>query len=416
MNNSAHAKYRTQLRALAADRGARRAIADAARTRAWWSPDRTWTRTYERFSPGQEPFASLVFESSEEAQRICHMDVFTLRPNKQTDDDFIIFDEESGWFRLRRFPADRYLNTLASVLRGPGRATVMRYRPGRRCTIRFDKDEHTRFAKVYPKKFWRYGRGEKLISIGQSLWHAARSGKLGFAVAKPIHWELQSRTLWQEELEGAPALTDLFGPQGSDLARRMGEAAATLTRCDLKPHKTFDWMAQVSSSIRSGKELSQQIPWLADSVSALLEALAEIHGRMPWQPLRPIHGDLDASQWLDDGERLGLTDFDDYALGDAELDVATFLVELEFEDRIQLPVDVLSDAFRAGYESVSGVLNQELLTLYTAHKRLYKALRSARALRPDGDERAKRILNCAAHGLSEMAVTPFRQELLETVS
>ena len=416
MNNSAHTKYRSRLTALAADDGILRAIADAARSRTWWSCDRTWNRTHERFAPGQEPFASLVFESLEEAQAICHVEVFTSRPNEQGDDYFLTFDEGAGWLRLKRFPADPCLNTLSAVLRRPGRSTVMRYRPGRRCTIRFDQDERTRFAKVYPKKFWRHGRGEHLFTTGQALWHAARSGKLGFAVSKPMHWDWQLRTLWQEKLEGAPALIHLFGPEGRALAPRMGEAAATLTLCDVKPHKTFDWVAQVSSSIRSGKELSHQIPHLACSVSKLLEALAAVHGRIGVKPLRPIHGDLDARQWLDEGTKLGLADFDDFALGDPELDVATLLVELEFEDHLRLPFDDLSGAFRSGYESVAGPLNEELLIAYMAHKRLSKALRSARALRPDGDERAEQILKLAARRLSEMPMTYSRRGLLERAS
>jgi len=403
MNNSAHAKYRNQLTALASDDLILRAIADAAIRRAWWSSGRRWNRTYERFSPGQEPFATLVFESSEEIQAICHVEVFSSRPNGQVTDDFLTFDEGAGWLRLKKFPADRNLNTLAAVLRGHERATVMRYRPGRRCTIRFDQDGRTRFAKVYPKKFWRYGRGENFISTGEALWHAARSGRLGFAVARPIDWDSQLRTLWQERLEGVAALTHLFGAEGLTLARRMGEAAATLTTCDVKPHKTFDWMAQVSSSIRSAKELLHQIPRLDGFVKELLEALTGIHSRIEMKPLRPIHGDLDASQWLDEGTRLGLADFDDFALGDPELDVATLLVELEFEDGL-LSVDELSQAFRAGYEAVAGPLNEELLIAYTAHKRLSKALRSARALRPDGDGRAEQILNRAARGLLEMQV------------
>src|SRR5687768_15977090 len=131
MNNSAHAKYQNQLAALAPDDGILRAIADAARRHAWWSSARSWTRTYERFSPGQEPFATLVFESSEEIQAICHVEVFSSRPDGQVADEFLTFDKGMGWLRIKRFPADRHLNTLAAVLRTPGRPTVMRYRPGR---------------------------------------------------------------------------------------------------------------------------------------------------------------------------------------------------------------------------------------------------------------------------------------------
>jgi hypothetical protein len=415
MNNSAHAKYRNELTALASDDGILQAIADAARRRAWLA-GRRWTRKYERFSPGQEPFATLVFESLEEIQEICHVEVFTSRPNGRVADDSLTFDESAGWLRLKRFPADRHLDTLAAVLREQGRAIVMRYRPGRRCTIRFDQNGRTRFAKVYPKKFWRYGRGEHFISTGLALWRAACTGKLGFAVAKPIHWDSELRTLWQERLDGAPALRHLLRPEGHTVARRMGEAAATLTLCDVKPHKTFDWMAQVAASIRSGKELAHQIPHLASHVNKLLEALTGIHSRVGVKPLRPIHGDLDASQWLDEGTRLGLADFDDFALGDPELDVATLLVELEFEDDLQLPVEELSQAFRIGYESAAGPLNEELLIAYTAHKRLSKALRSARALRPDGDERAEQILNRAARSFSEISAAYSRRGALERAS
>jgi aminoglycoside phosphotransferase (APT) family kinase protein len=120
------------------------------------------------------------------------------------------------------------------------------------------------------------------------------------------------------------------------------------------------------------------------------------------RPLRPIHGDMDANQWLDDGVRLGLTDFDDFSLGDPELDAATFLAELEVEDQPQLPFDQLAEAFLEGYESVGGPLDHSLLSAYLAHKRLFKALRSARALRQDGDVQAERHLVRAQHCISKM--------------
>ena len=78
-------------------------------------------------------------------------------------------------------------------------------------------------------------------------------------------------------------------------------------------------------------------------------------------------------------------------------------------------VDELSQAFREGYESVAGPLNEELLIAYTAHKRLSKALRVARALRPDGDERAEQILNRAARSFSEMSAA-YRRRGLERAS
>jgi len=88
------------------------------------------------------------------------------------------------------------------------------------------------------------------------------------------------------------------------------------------------------------------------------------------------------------------------ARGDPELDAAVFLAELDFEDDLQLPVDELEDAYIAGAEAIGLSLDHQLLLAYRGHKRLAKALRSARAVRPDGDQRAeahlRRALECVA--------------------
>ena len=76
------------------------------------------------------------------------------------------------------------------------------------------------------------------------------------------------------------------------------------------------------------------------------------------------------------------------------------MAELDFEDRTAVAVDELNGAFLSGYEDVAGALDPALLRAYRAHKRLAKALRTARALRPDGDERAGRHLARAAECLA----------------
>ena len=72
------------------------------------------------------------------------------------------------------------------------------------------------------------------------------------------------------------------------------------------------------------------------------------------------------------------------------------MAELDFEDRTVVPVEELNRAFLGGYQDAAGGLDPSLLRAYRAHKRLAKALRTARALRPDGDDRAERHLARAA--------------------
>ena len=401
MIKPAHIRYQKQLTALATDTAILNVLEDAAKVCAWWPRQRTWIRRYGRFDPDRDPFATLVFETQNKPQAIFHAEVYQTRPTMRCAGDIVAFDEAVGWLRVMRFPSDRSLSTLASVLTEQGDMTVVRYRPQRRCTIRFEENGQTRFAKVYPKKFLRYERGERFHSTAVALWCAAERGELGFAVAQPDRWDPQARTLWQAKLDGAPAIARLFGRDGNSVALRMGLAAGSLTRSGITLPKIFDGTKQLSASMRCGEELSRRVPRLAAKVCALLEHLVQMHAATKHDPPRPIHGDMDANQWLDDGLRLGLTDFDDFALGDPELDAATFLAELEVEDQPQLPIDQLSEAFLAGYESIAGPLNQRLLTMYIAHKRLFKSLRSARALHPRGDVDAERHLERAYQCISE---------------
>jgi hypothetical protein len=399
MSSTAHERYRKRLAALVTDEPIMSAIEGARGPHACWPPGRKLRRIYGRFNPDRELYASLVFEVEGEPQLLLHVEISESRTGAQGADDLVAFDSNLGWLRVMRFPADPALDTLGAVLAGAGRARVVRYRPQRRCTIRFDEAGRTRFVKVYPKKFLRRGRGEQLHADNLALWRASERGELDFAVAEPEHWDAQARALWQVKLDGTPAFNRLCGKEGAGLARRMGRAAASLTLSGIRPQRTFDAAEQLAASSRYGAKLCARVPRLAATVNSLLKALAEIHAANTQRALRPIHGDMDAHQWLDDKGRLGLVDFDDFALGDPELDVATFLAELEFEgNHPQLPFEQLAAAFVDGYALTAGTLDKRLLCAYLAHKRLFKALRSARALQPDGDVRAERCLALGRRG------------------
>jgi aminoglycoside phosphotransferase (APT) family kinase protein len=109
----------------------------------------------------------------------------------------------------------------------------------------------------------------------------------------------------------------------------------------------------------------------------------------------PVHGNPNAGQWLGDRGRLGLVDFDGLALGHAELDAAAFLAALEFEDPTRLPLERLRAAFLAAYGEAGVALDDGVMAMHRAHRRLAKALRVAGSLRPDGDTRARRHLKRA---------------------
>jgi hypothetical protein len=299
---SAHARYRNELTLLADDAPVIQAL----------DLETGWRRTYARFFPDGEPFAVLTFER---AGRMLRVDVF------------------------------HGLRFEATEVVAPAGDEIVRYHPGRRCTVK----RGDRFGKI--------GVGPEVLTAQQLLW--AHRHELGFAVAEPLGYE--DGTLWLGAVPGEPAPLAL--------AQQMGAALATLARSSLRPPGR-------PPPDTAAEELIRRVPALRDEVQALLVDI------VPGPP-RPIHGAPHPPQWLYDGDRLGLIDFDKLALGDPESDVATFM-EAAGE---------AGAAFREGYD---GPLDEQRLTAYRNRRRIAKALRAARAVRPDGDEKAARRLRKGA--------------------
>lgn len=86
----------------------------------------------------------------------------------------------------------------------------------------------------------------------------------------------------------------------------------------------------------------------------------------------PIHGSLHSHQWLVNDDRLALIDFDRAAMGHAELDIATFLAELDYES-FEYAAKI-SRAFLDGFED----FDLPTLAYYRAHKHLAKAFKASK--------------------------------------
>ena len=345
-----------------------------------------WVRTYGRFHPDADPFGTLLFERPATAHAPQSIALVTVH----TDAD-LRADVAAGWqsfgsvaLCVRFFPDDEAMPSIATVLASARAATVVRYRPLRRCTIRVEQPDGARYAKVFPDV-----TGARIHADALHLQAMAVRGELGFDVAAPVRWDEETRTLWQHAVPGVPAAPQLFGTDGAAMARRMGAAAASLVRSRVRPTERFDASAQINRTRRYAAELTRRVPALGDEIDRLLDRL----GRLPagaTPGLRPIHGAPHPHQWLVHEDRLGLVDFDRLALGDAEMDVATFLGELETEDELGAPLESLTGEFLDAYQSRAGRLDHHRLLWYRAHKRLAKALRSVRSLRVDGDARSAR--------------------------
>lgn len=393
-SNVQYGQCRELLRQLRAADGAADAVAtvidEVGGDRGWWATGRTWRREYGRFHLGAEPLATLLYESAatgDAPQELATVDVFAAPPADGSAEQV-----GGGWAVVRRFPDDDALPWLPDVLSLPGSPTVLRYRPGKRCTIRVDHADGSRtFVKVFDDSV----DGAAMHVEASAIAAASASGALAFDVAPSLGWDAALRTYTQGSVAGVPAVGELFTIDGAPVAARMGAAAATLTTSALEPGRRTGRDRQMKRSAKYAKRIAGAFPHLRGPLDELLGRLDAMHGADTDDRLRPIHGAPHPHQWLLDGERLGLVDFDGFALGPPELDVATFVTEMEYENTERMPVAEIIDAFRHGYESVAGPLDDTVLRAYVAHKRLAKAQRNARSVRDDNDVRAARAVDDA---------------------
>ena len=396
MTPSSHDRYRDALTALAGDAAILPIVSQAGTRFGWWTGERRWRRMYSRFTPASDAdaFADVVVASEAPSQAICRIEIFEHRPDDRGGGaDVCRIDAATAWARVTRFPFDPDLPGLVAL---NAVTTVMRYHPGRRCTLRTTNGESALVAKVYGTD-----RGARVHHDLVALRRARSRGELRVNIAEPLSWDTSSRTLWQAALAGQPATSGLRGLQGEHLARRMGMAAASLTCATLTPADVFDGAAALARSRRPANDLAGHVPDLAPMVSAIVDRLAQMHARFPSRELRPVHGAPHPDHWLDAGSDLGLIDFDRFSRGDPEMDAGVLVADLDALDDPAVPPERLATAFLEGYRAAGVALCAPLVQTYRAHRQLAKALRAAQAIRPDGDRRAERVASRADRVLKE---------------
>jgi hypothetical protein len=393
--SSAHARYGSRLAALRADEAVLPPVVRAAERLSLAGGDQCLSRDYARFHPHRDPYATLVLRDLREP--VLRVEAYDARPADWGARAAVVWSD-AGWLRVSPLASDPALPSLPALLARTDTHTVVRYRPYRRCTVRFDDNADSSYAKVFADR-----RGERMVGEGAALWAAAGRGELAFAVPRPERYDPAGRTLWQSRVRGRPVGAELNRPAGTTLAWGMGVALASLARADLTPRRVLGPPAALARSAQLGRSIVRSVPGAEREVEALLAGLRSAHAAATRTRLAPVHGNPHAGQWLAGEAGLGLVDFDGLALGQPELDASGFLAALEFEDPARVPVERLRAAFLAGYRERGGELDARLLSIYRVHRRLAKAARVAASLRADGDARARRHLRRARDELRREA-------------
>lgn len=225
------------------------------------------------------------------------------------------------------------------------RITPLRYRPGKRCTVRLDlwlRDGPSgtiSLETLYGKVYHEYGKAASVFAEMQLLSDAApvQQGRLVVAHAAAFLPELL--LVLQRPVEGTPldaflgAATSPIAvgdPRGWNGVVRAAEALAALHTAGLTSTSERSIAAETRRFGKRAAQVAAVAPALGAQMHALAGALTATLGQLAaWgEESSLIHGDCKPSQFLLSAAQVALLDFDHCGLADPASDVGNFMATL----------------------------------------------------------------------------------------
>lgn len=258
------------------------------------------------------------------------------------------------------------------------RATPLRYRPGKRCTVQIDLHLRHRVSgqfhqeRLYGKLYHHAEKAQAVYAEMQRLSKATTAypgalrladvvtflPELGLVVQAPVQGKALDLWLSQPERLGAAGQ--------AQLARRLARAAhalAELHQLDLTTDRSRPATADLSKLGRRAAKVATVAPHFGCSLGRLAERLCTQAPASATTELRIGHGDCKPSQFLLSADQVALLDFDHGGMADPAADVGLFLATLR---QSALRLGTKATARKRGATWASAPVEAHFLDIYLA--------------------------------------------------
>ena len=221
--------------------------------------------------------------------------------------------------------------------------TVMRYKRGSRCTVRYvlttSGQDADRFPDIIVAKTHHGSKGQIAHDAMSALWASPLRASGTVSIAEPLGFDAARSVLLQGPLPEQTTLKSLavraiddpdpdLRDRVSELVRRAGRAAAELHGCGLRPIDEVgidNELAEIAGRIERVRAWS---PGPARWLAQLLDRATELAHATPQERAVPAHRSLRPAQFLIAGDAFGLIDFDGFCMAEPAIDLALFTVVL----------------------------------------------------------------------------------------
>lgn len=207
----------------------------------------------------------------------------------------------------------------------PAAATLVRYEARTHAVARIELPQPGRPRAVWGKAY----AGEQWRAVAQRLlllWPCGEQQRAAFAVARPVGASAALRSVWQDEVDGAPARAALATACATSLLDRVAESLARLQALPLLSSTSLAPTVLLERATKQAHKLTLATPAWGEALQALLKHLASTCPAAG-APCN-VHGDFHVDQLRVAEDRLVLFDFDEFAVGDPAHDVADFASQL----------------------------------------------------------------------------------------
>jgi Ser/Thr protein kinase RdoA (MazF antagonist) len=240
------------------------------------------------------------------------------------------------------------IELLEPILGAPVALEELKHKPGRRTTSRAVGARRSAIVKVYAS--------ERAPTVAARL-RALAAGPAEPVVPEVLLCDREAHLVALSEVPGVPLRAALLSGD-LDTCARAGAAIGAWHRAwqgvspeALVPHTLDRELELLSSRIERASHT------IAGAVRAALPAVAD----GPWSSQTVVHRDLYEEQIMV-GERIGLIDLDDAALGPPELDVGNLLAHVDLLTlRSETDLTAPTAALLEGYEERGPALDAPLL-------------------------------------------------------
>ena len=236
---------------------------------------------------------------------------------------------------------------LERIVGAPVELEPLKHKPGRRRTLRARGPERTAIVKLYAS--------DRAATVAARV-AALAGGPPEPALPRVLACEPGDRMVVLSEVQGSPLSGALLAGDAAS-CRRAGEALGRWHRA---------WRGRAPDPLRRHSAereleiLDRQADALSPGLAADLRTAAEDLAE-PWDCRTVVHRDLYEEQILL-GERVGLIDLDDAALGPPELDAGNLLAHVDLLSlRSGRDLGPMSEEILTGYEDFGDSLDEALL-------------------------------------------------------